>query len=123
MWKERSAVRRIVLAIVIAASILAGQNAVGYKPLAPNLWHVRTTNSADAHDRLCVRVYVNPVGTPGGADTIYISQGGEQKSIPTVDHWLEPGQSSDWTDVGIHMPAKRPIPTAGSPDMIISVIG
>ena len=108
MWKERSTVRGIVLTIVIAASILAGQDAVGYEPLAPNLWHVRITNSADAHDRLCVRVYVNPVGTPGGGDTIYIGQGGEQKSIPTVDRWLEPGQSSDWTDVGVHMPAKRP---------------
>ena len=108
MWKERSTVRGIVLTIVIAASLLAGQDAVGYEPLAPNLWHVRITNSADAHDRLCVRVYVNPVGTPGGGDTIYIGQGGEQKSIPTVDRWLEPGQSSDWTDVGVHMPAKRP---------------
>ncbi|MDP6358236.1 MAG: hypothetical protein QF473_24170 [Planctomycetota bacterium] len=81
---------------------------MGYETLDPDLWHLRVTSAAAARDRLCVRVYVNPVGIPGGGDTIYLGQGGGQKSIPTVDHWLEPGQSSDWTDIGVHMPEKRP---------------
>ncbi len=94
-------------------------SAQDYARLESDVWHLRITNPANARAKLCVRVYFNPNRPPWWGDKLYLARGGEQENVPPKADWLEPGESSDWVDIGPHM-SKSPL-FAGSPDYLSTV--
>lgn len=108
-----------MIGVLLIASFLCPSAAQDYPRLEPGVWHLRVTNPEDSERKLCVRVYFNPNRPPWYGDVFYLAQGGKREEPPPEDEWLNPGESSDWVDIGPHM-SENPL-FRGSPNYLSPV--
>lgn len=97
--------------IVLLAAMVCGFSATARaqtgRTVDAGVWFLRITNPSGSGTKLCARVYFNPNLDPWYGDTLYIAAGPERAAAPPSTEWLQPGQSSEWVDIGRHM-SRRP---------------
>ncbi len=106
----------LAIALCLVGSAAAAQAG---RTLDAGVWFLRVTNPAKSGGKLCARVYFNPNLDPWYGDTLYVARGAEKAAAPPAAEWLEPGQSSEWVDIGRHM-SRKPTFT-GSRDYLAPV--
>ena len=99
-----------MIALLLTTLIFSSQT---YERLEPGVWYLRVTNPSGTGHKLCVRVYFNPNRPPWWGDVLFLARDGEYGETPSEDKWLNPGERSDWVDLGPHM-SRSPL-FSGSP--------
>ncbi|MCD6507845.1 hypothetical protein J7M22_14655 [Candidatus Poribacteria bacterium] len=99
-----------MITLLLTTLFLSSQT---YQRLEPGVWYLRITNPPGTGHKLCVRVYFNPNRPPWWGDVLYLARDGEYGEPPPKGRWINPGERSDWVDLGPHM-SRSPL-FSGSP--------
>jgi len=100
-------IRAVLGVLALAAVLLCSLRAHAAREMLPSgTWYLRVTNPKQAASALCARIYFNTVDQNPVGDTLYLARGGAQTEAPPENRWLQPGETSDWIDIGAHMPRR-----------------